>query len=135
MEIQVKLYRRVIYVFRKLLSQGSLVSSSLQKCGHLLQINSNGYVVCSLQSLKVEFPYISKFQFEDIEKTTGGRMSDVVVTNARREYNKYYTREIGLNECFNSFVYNYRLAYQGPNTAKAQIGAKLKMSHASRMKH
>lgn len=88
-----------------------------------------------LQSLKVDFPYISKFQFEDIEKTMGGCMSDVVLTNARKEYNEYYIEEVELNECFNSFVYNYRLAYQGPNTAKAQIGAKLKKSHETRMKH
>ena len=87
-----------------------------------------------MQSLKVDFPYISKFQFEDVARTTGGRMSDVVLTKARREYNDYYTGEVELNEYFNNFVHNYTLAYQGPNTAKAQIGVKVKKSQASGMK-
>lgn len=81
--------------------------------------------------MKVDFPYTSKFQFEEIEQITGGRMNDVMVTEARREYYQCYVAEIELNECFNSFVYNYQLSYQGPNTPKAQIGAKLKHSHSS----
>ena len=89
------------------------------------------YEFPSMQSLKVDFPYISKFQFEDVARTTGGRMSDVVLTKARREYNDYYTGEVELNEYFNNFVHNYTLAYQGPNTAKAQIGVKVKKSQAS----
>lgn len=38
-------------------------------------------------------------------------------------YKDRYQEEITLNEVFNKFVYNYQLAYQGPNTARAQIGA------------
>lgn len=67
------------------------------------------------------------FGFEDLEKVTGGRMNDVVVTEARREYSRYYRDEIELNKHFNTFVHNYKLAYHGPNTLKAQIGAGLKM--------
>jgi hypothetical protein len=58
-------------------------------------------------------------------------MGDVVLTKPRREYNEYYMEEIELNRCFNRFVHNYQLAYQGPNTAKAQIGAKLKKSQCT----
>ena len=47
---------------------------------------------------------------------------------AREAYNKYYSVEIDLNRTFNKFVSNYHLAYQGPNTARAQIGAKLDTS-------
>ena len=43
---------------------------------------------------------------------------------ARDAYNKYYSDEVKLNDTFNRFASNYRLAYQGPNTAHAQIGAK-----------
>ena len=35
MEVQVKLYRRVMYVFRKLLSEDSLVSSSKQEYAYV----------------------------------------------------------------------------------------------------
>jgi len=43
---------------------------------------------------------------------------------ARDAYNKYYSDEVKLNDTFNRFASNYRLAYQGPNTAHAQIGAR-----------
>lgn len=62
---------------------------------------------------------------------TNGRMNDVVITEARRSYSEYYQLEVELNESFNRFVNHYQLAYQGPNTAKAQIGVKLKASQAS----
>ena len=80
----------------------------------------------SFQDVKDEFPYMPIFGFEDLEKVTGGRMNDVVETEARREYCRYYRDEIELNKHFNTFVLNYQLAYQGPNTLKAQIGAGLK---------
>lgn len=38
-------------------------------------------------------------------------------------YKDMYQEEITLNEVFNKFVHNYQLAYQGPNTARTQIGA------------
>ena len=34
-----------------------------------------------------------------------------------------YATEIELNKTFNTFVANFKLAYQGPNTAVAQIGS------------
>lgn len=71
---------------------------------------------------------MSSFQFEDLEKATNGRMYDVVITEARREYEEYYRDEITLNKDFHKFVHNYQLAYQGPNTARAQIGTTLKRS-------
>ena len=39
-------------------------------------------------------------------------------------YMAEYTEEMKLKEDFNRFVANFQLAYQGPNTAHAQIGAK-----------
>jgi len=51
-----------------------------------------------------------------------------IVTAARKAYNKRYKAEIELNETFHRFVSNYRLAYQGPNTAPAQVGAKFDTS-------
>lgn len=47
-----------------------------------------------------------------------------IVTQAKEHYRTTYAAEIELNETFNKFVFNYRLAYQGPNTARAQIGSK-----------
>ena len=43
------------------------------------------------------------------------------VTTARENYNTTYAMEQELNETFNTFVKNYRRAYEGPNTAQAQI--------------
>ena len=51
-----------------------------------------------------------------------------IVSAARKAYNKYYSAELDLNEGFHRFVSNYRLAYQGPNTAHAQVGAKFDTS-------
>lgn len=39
-------------------------------------------------------------------------------------YNDTYAAEVELNEAFNTFVDNFKVAYQGPNTAVAQIGSK-----------
>ena len=60
-------------------------------------------------------------------------MNDVVLTKAWRKYYEYYKNEIEMNEHFNAFVGNYRLAYQGPNTLQAQIGTKLKGSNTTRV--
>ncbi len=43
---------------------------------------------------------------------------------ARMEYLRTFDTEIELNDMFNTFVTNYQRAYQGPNTARAQIGSK-----------
>ena len=43
---------------------------------------------------------------------------------AQERYEAEYSEELRLNTEFNQFVANFRLAYQGPNTARAQIGAK-----------
>ena len=51
-----------------------------------------------------------------------------IVSAAREAYNKYYSAEVELNDTFNRFASNYRLAYQGPNTAHAQIGSKFSTS-------
>ena len=40
-------------------------------------------------------------------------------------YNDTYATEIELNEAFKTFVINFKFAYQGPNTALAQIGSTL----------
>ena len=47
-----------------------------------------------------------------------------IVIPARKKYKDEYCHEIELNEAFNKFVANYRLYYQGPNTAQAQVMAK-----------
>ena len=46
------------------------------------------------------------------------------VMPARKQYEEDYRDEIMLNEDFHRFVTNYRIVYEGPNTASAQIGAK-----------
>ena len=43
---------------------------------------------------------------------------------ARENYEAAYSEEMKLNEEFHKFVANFQLAYQGPNTARDQIGAK-----------
>lgn len=45
-------------------------------------------------------------------------------TLTKKLYKDTYAEEIELNETFNAFVTNFKLAYQGPNTAQAQIGSK-----------
>lgn len=45
-------------------------------------------------------------------------------THARKQYKESYAEEIELNESFNFFVNNFKVAYQGPNTAMEQIGSK-----------
>ena len=49
-------------------------------------------------------------------------------SSARDAYNEYYSTEVDLNDTFNKFASNYCLAYQGPNTAHAQIGSKFSTS-------
>ena len=57
------------------------------------------------------------FQKQEYGKTTGNTTA--------RQYPQNFADEIQLNEEFGVFVSNYCLAYQGPNTALAQIGSKL----------
>lgn len=45
-------------------------------------------------------------------------------TLTKKLYKDTYAEEMELNETFNAFVTNFKLAYQGPNTAQAQIGSK-----------
>ena len=45
-------------------------------------------------------------------------------TLTRKLYKDTYAEEIELNETFNIFVNNFKMAYQGPNTARAQIESK-----------
>ena len=46
-------------------------------------------------------------------------------TEAEIAYQDCYSYEVELNETFNRFASNFCLAYQGPNTASAQIKAKV----------
>ena len=54
------------------------------------------------------------------EKTKDCKGSE---TPTKTTYNITYATEIELNETFKTFVINFKLAYQGPNTADAQIGS------------
>ena len=45
-------------------------------------------------------------------------------TPTKKKYNDTYATETELNEMFNTFVTNFKRAYQGPNNAFAQIGSK-----------
>ena len=47
-----------------------------------------------------------------------------VASPAWTQYEEEYKEEIQLNEAFHKFSTNFQWAYQGPNTAQAQIGAK-----------
>ena len=64
--------------------------------------------------------------FATFDKQT--RNSTAIVTAARKTYQEKYTPEIELNETLNRFASNYRLAYQGPNTARAQIFSRFNSS-------
>ena len=44
-----------------------------------------------------------------------------LVSSAREIYNAYYAEEIELNAKFRKFVTNYKAAYEGENTRRAQI--------------
>ena len=46
------------------------------------------------------------------------------ISPAKEQYDSLYRAETHLNDTFHKFVYNYQLAYQGPNTARAQIGSR-----------
>ena len=48
-----------------------------------------------------------------------------LTTEAQKAYQDCYSYEVELNETFNRFASNFCLAYQGPNTASAQIKAKV----------
>ena len=45
-------------------------------------------------------------------------------TLTKKLYKDTYAQEIELNETFNVFVNNFKVAYQGPNTARGQLGSK-----------
>lgn len=61
-----------------------------------------------------------------IDRMTGDVFSQKVVSLARHKYHEYYNAEVELNDTFNTFVLNYKAAYEGRNTRKDQI------IHASR---
>ena len=56
-----------------------------------------------------------------------------LTTEAQKAYQDCYSYEVELNETFNRFASKFCLAYQGPNTASAQIKAKVdaKLSESS----
>lgn len=56
-------------------------------------------------------------------------------TEAQEEYSATYSAEIHLNEAFHAFVSNYRCAYEGPNTAAAQIGSPYDTGSMSESRH
>ena len=45
-------------------------------------------------------------------------------TRTKKQYNITYATEIELNKIFNTYITNFKLAYQGPNTALVQTGSK-----------
>ena len=51
-------------------------------------------------------------------------------TEVQKAHKKYYSDEIKLNETFQRFASNVYLAYQGPNTARAQIGSRFDTSES-----
>lgn len=63
---------------------------------------------------------------QEFNAITQGKLDFEVVTAARKEYKHYYEIEEELNRVFDSFVHYYQLAYQGPNTLKGQIDARVK---------
>ena len=52
------------------------------------------------------------------------RDSTGIASPAWVQYENEYSEELQLNETFHKFSVNYKLAYQGPNTARVQVGAK-----------
>ena len=52
------------------------------------------------------------------------------LTLTKQLYNDTYAAEVELNETFNTFVNNFKVAYQGPNTACAQIGTKYDVEYS-----
>lgn len=66
--------------------------------------------------------YVHLFQLLTFQKPEYGKTTG---NTAAGQYSLNVADEIQLNEEFGAFVSNYRLAYQGPNTAHAQIGSKL----------
>ena len=55
------------------------------------------------------------------ESTRSGKCA---VIPAKERFSVEYSEEKKLNEEFHRFVDNFKLAYQGPNNAHAQIGSK-----------
>ena len=58
---------------------------------------------------------------EEAIKKSEDVFNQELVTEAREDYNQVYEEEIELNEAFNQFVLNYKAAYEGRNTRKAQV--------------
>ena len=61
-----------------------------------------------------------------IDRMHGDVFNQRVISLARVKYYDYYHVEVELNATFNTFVLNYKAAYEGRNTRKDQI------IHASR---
>lgn len=58
---------------------------------------------------------------EKLIESTDDVFHQEIVTAARENYIKLYEEEVQLNIKFNTFVKNYRAAYEGKNTRKNQI--------------
>ena len=59
-------------------------------------------------------------------------MDHVLKSVAQQNTDKYYREEKEINEQFNAFVTNYQIAYEGPNTLKGQIDARVKNANKRR---
>ena len=69
------------------------------------------------------------YDFQDFNSEIQGSVSKILVTDARKRYSERYGEDVELNKKFNEFVWNYQLAYQGPNTLKGQIDANVKKAN------
>ena len=109
-EAQVRLYRSTVVALLKF-------PLTTMRTAEAAQVVSTA-LLCIKSVLCVHvFQMVENFD----QKTRKGRCCECP---AREQYNKEYEDEIRLNEEFNRFVANFQLAYEGPNTAHAQIGAK-----------
>ena len=111
-EAQVKLYRSTVVTLLHFPTPSMKSSSTAQVWSFMHNLTSPlNCLLCTHQQMLDAFDAKTKH-------STGAVVPAIVA------YMAEYSEEMKLNEEFNRFVANFQLAYQGPNTAHAQIGAK-----------
>jgi hypothetical protein len=76
------------------------------------------YVVYKLDCC---FLYIQLLGTEEIIERKRDAFNTEVVSLAREKYHEQYEEEVELNATFNTFVTNYKAAYEGRNVRRDQI--------------
>ena len=78
-------------------------------------------VVSSIHCSTKNHVFLQMFKVEDFIENHPEVFHRELASSAREIYNANYAEEIELNAKFRKFVTNYKAAYEGENTRRAQI--------------